>query len=85
MVERYIKCYHGLKDYMCSYLSKDAACGIYYVLIAVICMYHVCTKAYVTGFWKTGQIVTLGLFHFIGPANGYTCTLHMHSAITRLG
>ena len=39
---------------------------------------------YVTGFWKTDQIVTLGLFHFIGPANGYTCTLHIHSAITRL-
>ena len=38
-----------------------------------------------TGFWKTDQIVTLGLFHFIGPANGYTCTLHIHSAITRLG
>ena len=40
---------------------------------------------YVTGFWKTDQIVTLGLFHFIGPANSYTCTLHIHSAITRLG
>ena len=40
---------------------------------------------YVTGFWKTDQIVTLGLFHFIGPANGYTCTLHIHSALTRLG
>ena len=39
----------------------------------------------VTGFWKTDQIVTLGLFHFIGPANGYTCTLHIHGAITRLG
>ena len=23
---------------------------------------------YVTGFWKTDQIVTLGLFHFIGAA-----------------
>ena len=31
---------------------------------------------FVAGFWKTDQIVTLGLFHFIGPANGYTCTLH---------
>ena len=41
--------------------------------------------AYVTGYWKTDQIVTLGLFHFIGPANGYTCTLHIQSAITRLG
>ena len=38
-----------------------------------------------TGFWKTERIVTLGLFHFIDPANGYTCTLHIHSAITRLG
>ena len=36
------------------------------------------------GFWKTNQIVTLGLFHCIGPSNGYTHTLHIHSAITRL-
>ena len=42
-------------------------------------------SSYVTGFWKTNQIVTLGLFHFIGPANGHTHTLHIHSAITRLG
>ena len=40
---------------------------------------------YVTGFWKTDRIVTLGLFHFIGPANGYTHTLHIHTAIIRLG
>ena len=40
---------------------------------------------YVTGFWNTDQIVTLGLFYFIGTANGYTCTLHIHSAITMLG
>ena len=39
---------------------------------------------YVTGFWKSNRIVTLGLIHF-GPAYGYTCTLHIHSAITRLG
>ena len=39
----------------------------------------------VTGLWKTDQIVTLGLFHFISPANGYTCTLHIHSTVTRLG
>ena len=44
-----------------------------------------CVCVCVTGFWKTDQIVTLGLFHFIAPANGYTCTLHIHSAITRLG
>ena len=43
--------------------------------------------SYVTGFWfcKTDWIVTLGLSHFIGPANGYTCTLHIQSAITRVG
>ena len=29
----------------------------------------------VTRFWKTDQIVTLGLFHLIGPANSYTHTL----------
>ena len=39
---------------------------------------------YVTGFWKTDWIVILGLFHFSGPANGCTCTLHIHSAITKL-
>ena len=29
--------------------------------------------------------VTLGLFHFIGPANAYTHTLHIRTAIIRLG
>ena len=29
----------------------------------------------VTGYWKTDQIVTLGLFHFIGPANSTTHAL----------
>ena len=36
---------------------------------------------FVTGYWKTNQIVTLGLFHFIG----YTHTLPILSAISRLG
>ena len=40
---------------------------------------------YVTRFWKTYQIVTLGLFHFIGPANDYTHTPHIQISITRLG
>ena len=35
--------------------------------------------------WKTDRIVTLALFHVIGLANGYTCTVHIHSAISRLG
>ena len=30
-------------------------------------------------FWKAGQIVTLGLFHFIDPSNSYTHTLYNHS------
>ena len=47
--------------------------------------YSYTQTTYVTRFWKTDWIVTLGLFHFIGPADGYTCTLHIHSAITRLG
>ena len=40
---------------------------------------------YVTGFWKTDQNVTLALFHLIGPANAYTHTLHIRTAIIRLG
>ena len=40
--------------------------------------------SYVTGFWKTDWNVILGLFHFISPANSYTHTLSIHSAITRL-
>ena len=40
---------------------------------------------YVTGYWKSDQIVALGLFHFSGPPNCYTHTLPIHSAITRLG
>ena len=36
-----------------------------------------------TGFWKTNQIVTLGLFHFIGPDNGYTRTLHLYTTHTQ--
>ena len=30
-------------------------------------------------FWKTNQVVTLGLFHFTGPANAYKHTLSIHS------
>ena len=46
---------------------------------------NVNSPTFVTGLWKTDQFVTLGLFHFIGAANGYTCTQPIHSAITRLG
>ena len=30
-----------------------------------------------TGFWKTHQIVTMGVYHLIGPTNGYPCALHI--------
>ena len=43
-------------------------------------LFHIsCKKQFVTGFWKTDQLVTLGLFHFIGQANSYTHTLYTHS------
>ena len=44
-----------------------------------------CLDLYVTGYWKTNQIVTLGLFHSIGQLIATLITLHIHSAITRLG
>ena len=47
------------------------------------CYIKICC-IHVNGYWKTNQIVTLGLCHFIGPANNYTHTLPIHSAITRL-
>ena len=36
------------------------------------------------GFQKIDQSVTLGLFHFTGPANSYTHTLPIHNGTTRL-
>ena len=32
-----------------------------------------------TGFWKTNQIVTLGLLHFTGPDNSYVYSYTTHS------
>ena len=41
---------------------------------------------FVTGFWKTDQTVTLGLFHFLAQViRSYTHTPLIHSTITRLG
>ena len=39
---------------------------------------------FVIGSWKADQNVTLGIFHFIGPANSYTHTVPIYSGITRL-
>ena len=55
-------------------------CHRYIIEIIILCTVHI--YAYVTGLRKTDQIVTLGLFHFSGPANGHTRTLHI---LSRLG
>ena len=57
-------------------------CVCVYMYVCVLVCACMCTC--VTVFWKTDQIVTQGLFHYIGPANSYTHTLPIHSAITRL-
>ena len=52
-----------------------------YIYIYIYIYNYIC----VTGFWKTDRNVTLGLFHFMSPANAYTHTLHIRTAIIRLG
>ena len=59
--------------------------GMHTKLLYVLLLSILTQNVFVTGFWKTDRIVTLGLFHFIGPANGYTHTLHIRTAIIRLG
>ena len=96
-IHRYIDSWIHTYMHVCmhSYNTNTCMCTHVYIYICMsvythtyICMYvcmHAYIYTYVTGFWKTDQIVTLGLFHFIGPANGYAHTLHIHNAITRLG
>ena len=60
---------------------------VYDICVSVLCVcvcasVRVCVCVCVTGFSKTDQIVTLGLFHFVGPVNGYTHTLHIHNTYT---
>ena len=64
---------HHLKQYV-ELTETQEKC----YLNTVIVIY---TVIFVTGYWKTDQIVTLGLFHFIGPADSYTHTLPMHCCI----
>ena len=50
------------------------------VLMECIIIYQIiCTC--VTGLWKTDCDITLGLFHFIAPANIHTHTLPAHCCI----
>ena len=67
--------------------GKSSVQGIKYPMY-IYTEWYECTVVrilvgYVTGYWKTDQIVTLGLFHFIGPADSYTHTLPMHCCIDR--
>ena len=72
---------------MSSLLKKIGATHISYGYQNL--MIQKASSSYATGFWKIIQIVTLErplrLFYFTGPANGYTRTLYIHSAIIRLG
>ena len=57
-----------------------------YVCVCVCVRVRVCVRAWVgvfvcereTRFWKTNQILTLGLFHFIGTANSYAHNSYAH-------
>ena len=51
--------------------AVNRVCKRHYIAIAAC--------AFVTGFWKTDQTITLGQFYFIGPANDYTQTLHIRA------
>ena len=51
------------------------------MLVAIMDFYK---QKFVTGYWKTNQNVTFGLFRIIGPADSYTHTLPMHCCINRL-
>ena len=62
-------------DFVCVYVRV-------YVLCVCGCLMYV--HKYVTGFWKTNQNVTLGLFHFIAPAKSHIHPLPVHSCITSL-
>ena len=50
-----------------------------YVCIYIIYYIYIC----VTGYCKTNRIATLGLFHYVGPADSYTHTLPVHCCIDR--
>ena len=70
-------------------LNSHFYCIVY---IHILCGWHqneIALKedlysAYVTGYWKTDRNVTLGLLHFIAPANSHTHTLPVHCYIKRL-
>ena len=66
-------------------ISNELHCTrMYLITLVVFNFYLVITEvANVTGYWKTDRIVTLGLFHFIGPADSYTHTLPVHCCIDR--
>ena len=60
---------------VCAHARVCVRAHVYVWLYVRICVYtfvwvHACVcSTYVTEFWKTVQVVTLVLFHFIGPVN----------------
>ena len=66
-----------------------SACECYvYILIYLfgIKMFNLIHFKNVTDFWKTNQIVTLGLFHLLAmQANSHSHALPIYRAITRFG
>ena len=64
-----------------SNVSKKCLNGILLYLKLV----HILSTSFIPVYVrKTDHVVTVGLFHFIGPASSYTHTLPIHSAIIRL-
>ena len=52
-------------------------------MLACVYSYHVMVKSICDWILETDQIVMLGLFQFIGPADSYTHTVHVHCCIDR--
>ena len=67
-------------NYWSSYVSKHLHSGVYMFkhkghethnkITIPLQRWHLASRSIVTEFWKTNWIVILGLFHFIGQANG---------------
>ena len=62
-----------MRTSLCVMYDNMDTIPVYIVNIDIIYVHSICINVYThthiyTGFWKTDQIVTLGLYYFIGPA-----------------
>ena len=73
-----------LQNFMYSSLLLTASVFPHFKLFLNWTAMGIWANAYVTGFWKTDQNITIGQLHFLGPANSHTHTLSMHCCNTRL-